>query len=300
MMDCVLTVVANPALAGLDDSTAATARSALTGRGATVGDPDGLAPRVALDLPFDGLAADRAQAAAADALAGAAVDICAQPAAGRRKALLVADMDSTVIEHETLDEMARLAGLADRVVPITDRAMNGEMNFEDALRARVALFAGRSADLITEALRATPPSPGAATLVRTMARSGALCVLVSGGFTAFTHKIRSLLGFHLAEGNTLVVEDGKLTGAVGEPIVGKERKLAALEEHASARGLTAADAVAIGDGANDLPMLLAAGLGIAYRAKPTVRDAVRIRIDHADLTAPLYFQGYRQHELAPA
>ena len=299
-MDCVLTVVTNPALASLDDRTAAVARSALAGLGATVGAADWLAPRVALDLPFDGLAADRAQVAVADALAGAPVDICAQPAAGRRKALLVADMDSTVIEHETLDEMARLAGLADRVVPITDRAMNGEISFENALRARVALFAGRSADLIADALKATPPSPGAATLVRTMARHGAFCVLVSGGFTAFTHKIRSLLGFHLAEGNTLVIEDGKLTGAVGEPIVGKERKLAALEEHAAARGLTAADAVAIGDGANDLPMLLAAGLGIAYRAKPTVRDAVRIRIDHADLTAPLYFQGYRQHELVPA
>jgi phosphoserine phosphatase len=221
------------------------------------------------------------------------VDWCLQPLAGRRKRLLIADMDSTIINVECIDELADFAGLKAQVSAITERAMRGELDFPSALRERVAMLKGLPiADLQRVHDERVRLNPGARTLVRTMAASGARCVLVSGGFTFFTSRVAQAALFHAHRGNTLVEADGMLTGEVGEPILGREAKLAALQEEAKASQLDLADTLAIGDGANDLAMIEAAGLGVAYRAKPIVAAQADARIDHCDLTALLYFQGY--------
>jgi len=295
-MDSVLTLLAGSE-APLAERDVRLARYALGELGADVGQPDWLAEDLACDLRFTGVDVAPAQAAAAVALDGLPLDVVAQPLEFRRKSLLIADMDSTIVEGETLDELAALAGVGDRVAPITARAMNGEIGFADALRERVALLEGHPADLIDRVLDAMAISPGAEAAVRTMRANGARCVLISGGFTMFTERVRDSVGFDVAEGNTLDVAEGRLTGTVSEPILGKERKLESLREHTAARGIDPAATMAVGDGANDLPMLQAAGLGVAYRAKPTVRQKVRARLDHADLTGLVYLQGYRRSEI---
>ena len=221
------------------------------------------------------------------------VDWCVQPAEGRRKRLLVADMDSTIINVECLDELADFAGLKAEISAITERAMRGELQFEGALRERVGMLKGLS----TSALQKTYDqrvrlNPGAKTLVRTMAANGARCLLVSGGFTFFTSRVAEAAGFHENRANALLEADGALTGQVAEPILGREAKLAALEGEAARLGLPLAETLAIGDGANDLAMIKASGLGVAYRAKPIVAAEAHAKVDHADLTAVLYFQGY--------
>ena len=225
------------------------------------------------------------------------LDVCVQPWEGRRKRLLVADMDSTIIGCECLDEIADFAGVKARVAAITERAMRGELEFEAALRERVAMIRGVPvADLqrcFDERVRL---NPGARTLVRTMAANGARCVLVSGGFTFFTARVAELAGFHAARANWLKVEDEALTGEVGEPILGREAKLQTLMEETAALGAGPEAALAIGDGANDLAMIEAAGLGVAYRAKPLVAERAAARVDRGDLTAVLHFQGYREDE----
>ena len=227
------------------------------------------------------------------------LDVCVQPLAGRRKKLLVADMDSTIIGCECLDELADFAGVKDEVAAITERAMRGELQFEAALRERVRMIAGLPmADLERCYEERVRLNPGARTLVRTMAADGARCVLVSGGFTFFAAKVAAEAGFDVARANWLKEEDGRLTGEVGEPILGREAKLQALNEETAALGLTAMDAIAVGDGANDLAMIEAAGLGVAYRAKPIVAEQADARVDHCDLTALLYFQGYRDEDFA--
>jgi phosphoserine phosphatase len=236
-------------------------------------------------------------AAAKAATEGLPVDFAVIPAEGRRKRLLIADMDSTIINVECLDELADFAGVKAQVSEITERAMRGELLFEGALRERVGMLKGLS----TDALRACYDdrvrlNPGARTLVATMAAHGARCALVSGGFTFFTSRVAEAAGFHLNRANTLIEADGKLTGQVGDPILGKEAKLAALQEETAVLGLTPADALAVGDGANDLAMIEAAGLGVAYRAKPIVAAQAHAKVDHADLTALLYFQGYKAAE----
>ncbi|CAN5430671.1 phosphoserine phosphatase SerB [soil metagenome] len=250
----------------------------------------------ALDLFVDGPPVETHQTVKA-AVGDRPVDFAVQPVENRRKRLLIADMDSTIINVECLDELADFAGVKARVSEITERAMRGELAFEGALRERVGMLQGLSVDALQACYDdRVRLNPGARTLVRTMAENGALCALVSGGFTFFTSRVAEAAGFHLNRANTLIEADGKLTGTVGDPILGKEAKLAALREETAALGLTPADALAVGDGANDLAMIEAAGLGVAYRAKPIVAAQAHAKVDHADLTALLYFQGYTAAE----
>ena len=225
------------------------------------------------------------------------LDHCVQPWEGRKKRLLVADMDSTIIGCECLDELADFAGVKAEVAAITERAMRGELEFEGALRERVGMIRGLKLPELercfTERVRL---NPGARSMVRTMAAAGARCVLVSGGFTFFTSRVAELAGFHAARANTLSVAGEALSGEVDEPILGREAKLRTLLDEAAALGAGPQIALAIGDGANDLAMIEAAGLGVAYRAKPVVAERAAARIDRGDLTAALYFQGYREDE----
>jgi phosphoserine phosphatase len=234
-----------------------------------------------------------------DALAHHATDAAVQPIAHRRKALLLADMDSTIINVECLDELADYAGVKAQVAEITERAMRGELEFEAALRERVGMLTGLGLSALQQAYdERVRLNPGARILVRTMAEHGARCVLVSGGFTFFTRRVAEAAGFHANRANTLIEAGEALTGLVGEPILGREAKLAALKEEAAARGLDLSQTLAIGDGANDLAMIEAAGLGVAYRAKPIVAAQADTKVDHGDLTALLYFQGYKADEFA--
>jgi phosphoserine phosphatase len=263
---------------------------------ARIKEPRPLGPG-ALDLLVEAPELAPVRSLAREALAGQAIDVCVQPWAGRRKRLLVADMDSTIIGCECLDELADFAGVKAQVSEITERAMRGEIAFEGALRERVAMLKGLGVTALEKAYaERVRLNPGARTLVRTMAASGARCVLVSGGFTFFTSRVAEAAGFHANRANTLIEVGDALAGTVGEPILGREAKLAALQEEAQALGAQPTDALAIGDGANDLAMIEAAGLGVAYRAKPVVAAQAHCAVDHADLTAVLYFQGYKAED----
>ncbi|GAA0587006.1 phosphoserine phosphatase SerB [Craurococcus roseus] len=297
-MQHVLTLVAPKG--ALSKQSVSAVRAALQNLGAGAGSPDWLAPDEAADIPFDGLAPEQADSAARRALEGAAVDAIAQSAEGRRKKLLLADMDSTVVTTETLDELAGFAGVKERVASITERAMTGELNFRQALTERVALLAGLPVSALERTWEATAVMPGAAELVATMSAHGARCVLVSGGFTFFTERVAARLGFHAHQSNTLLIEDGRLTGRVAEPILDRDAKLAALKRNAAGRGLPLSATLAVGDGANDLDMVRAAGLGVAFRAKPVVASAARARVEHADLRALLFAQGFRAEDIAHA
>ena len=295
-MDHVLTLIAPRG--GLSPATLHAARDALGALGAATGTPDWLSAGEAADLPFGHLAADQAEAAARAALPGAAVDIIAQAASGRRKRLLIADMDSTIVTTETLDELAGQAGIKDRIAAITKRAMNGELDFEGALRERVGMLKGLGTEALQRTWEETELMPGARELVATMRAAGARCALVSGGFTFFTGRVAKLVGFHEHHSNTLLEADGRLTGHVADPILGRNAKLATLKRLAAEEGIGLADTLAVGDGANDLDMIQAAGLGVAFRAKPVVAAAARARIDHGDLRGLLFAQGYRAGEFA--
>jgi phosphoserine phosphatase len=228
------------------------------------------------------------------------IDLAVQPAEGRRKRLLIADMDSTMIRQECIDELADEAGVGAHVAGITARAMNGELDFEAALRERVNLLKGLPESVIARVLRdRITLMPGGQVLLATMRAQGAHAALVSGGFTAFTAAIAARLGFHETRANTLLAEAGVLTGNVAEPILGKEAKLQALEEIAARLGISPADAIAVGDGANDLPMLMRAGMGVALHAKPRVQESCALRVNHGDLTALLYLQGYARDAFQP-
>ncbi len=298
-MQNVLTIIAGmgETLRPADIDAAA---DALRAAGAGTGTPATLAEGIAADLPFEGIDAPAADAAARAALAGRRLDLGAQAAAGRRKRLLVADMESTIIENEMLDELADELGLRAQIAGITARAMNGELDFTAALRERVGLLAGLPDAALERAGRRIRTVPGARTLVATMRAHGAFAALVSGGFTVYTARVRQEVGFDVDQANRLEVEDGMLTGRVAEPILGREAKEAALRRLAADRGIAVSEAMAVGDGANDLAMLAVAGAGVAFRAKPIVAAQARLRIDHADLTALLYLQGYRGSEFAAA
>ena len=225
------------------------------------------------------------------------IDVNVVPKANRRKRLLIADMDSTMIQQECIDELGVVAGLGDQIKAITVRAMRGEIDFPSALKERVGLMAGLDAKVIDTIMRdRIALMPGGRTLVATMKAHGAYTALVSGGFRQFTSRVAAQIGFHTNEANDLIIENGKLAGKVAEPILGKEAKLAALNHLSVVNGITAADAIAVGDGANDIPMLQAAGMGVALHAKPKVQEAVSLCINHGDLTALLYLQGYKKAE----
>lgn len=256
---------------------------------------------VACDLVTDSVIDDETIARLGTLARGAAIDCVVQETAGRRKRLLIADMDSTMIGQECIDELADEIGIKDHVAAITARAMNGEIAFEPALRERVALLKGLPIDTIAGVIeRRITFATGGATLVATMRANGAHTALVSGGFTAFTRIVASRLGFDEDRANILDIADGKLAGTVGEPILGAEAKLDAMNAIAASFGFTAREAVAIGDGANDLPMILAAGLGVAVHAKPKVAAAAPHRIAHGDLTAILFAQGYAARDFVEA
>lgn len=257
-----------------------------------------LSAGVACDIsPAHEFDAPAAEARLRDAVAGHPIDVVAQDAAGRRKKLLLADMDSTMIEQECIDELADEVGLKDKVAAITARSMNGEIAFEPALRERVALLKGLGEDVIPRIIeRRIKLASGARTLVRTMRANGAWTALVSGGFTAFTGPIAFELEFDENRANRLLSQNGVLTGFVAEPILGREAKAAALREIAREHGLEISYAIVVGDGANDLDMIRIAGAGVALHAKPSVAAAAPMRIDHGDLTALLYIQGYRDSD----
>jgi len=288
----VATLIADPMRAPLSEATLDRAAQALCG----VERRRWLDEGVAADLIFTGdLTAKRT--ALESALTKEPVDVIVQPAARRAKRLLVADMDSTLIGQECVDELAAYAGFGDRVAAITERAMRGEIAFAPALRERVALLAALQETVIDDVLKnRITLNPGACTLARTMRANGAYIAIVSGGFRQFTHAIRERIGADEDRANTLAIEGGQLTGKVIEPILGHDAKLGALTEIAAAIGLTLDETLAVGDGANDLPMLQAAGLGVAYRAKPKVAAGAHARVDHADLTALLYAQGFARKD----
>ncbi len=274
--------------------------AALAAGGALCGAPDWLSEGEAVDIPFTGAAPAAAQAAALAALDGQPVDAIAQIAATRRKSLLLADMDSTIVTTETLDELAAEAGLKERIAAITARAMNGELDFKAALRERVAMLKGLDEAALLRTWETTELMPGARSLVATMRAAGAHAALVSGGFTFFTARVAALVGFHEHHANELVITDGRLAGTVAEPILDRDSKLAKLMGLSQSLGIPLAGTLTVGDGANDLPMLKAAGLGVAFRAKPTVQAEVQARVNHGDLTALLFAQGFRRAQFAQA
>ncbi|MSP88032.1 MAG: phosphoserine phosphatase SerB [Alphaproteobacteria bacterium] len=284
-MSHVLVLIAPPERR-LDPSTVATLASHLGGGAPTWLSP-GRACEFALPNPH----------AATGAALPSHIDSAVLPRAGRRKRMLVADMDSTIITSESLDELAAFAGIKDEIAAITRRSMNGEIDFADALRERVAMLKGLERAALDRVIADMALMPGAAALVATMRAHGAFTALVSGGFTQVTSAVRARVGFDIDRGNDLEFADGRLTGRVLEPILDKNAKLATLKALAAERGLDPADTLAVGDGANDLPMLLAAGLGVAFQAKPSVAAAARVRIEQGDLTALLYLQGYRDDEI---
>ncbi|GAA4534643.1 phosphoserine phosphatase SerB [Chelativorans composti] len=294
-MALVATLISNPKAADLSQATANMAADAL---GAT--SVAWLAPEIACDIAVPaGLSREEAEGRLRGALAAKPIDVAVLEAEGRRKKMLLADMDSTMIDQECIDELAAEIGIKDHVAAITARAMNGEIAFEPALRERVALLKGLDISVIDRVIeRRITLASGGRELVATMRANGAYTALVSGGFTVFTGRIAAMLGFDEHRSNTLIEENGKLAGLVAEPILGREAKASSLIEISQRLGIAPAQVMAVGDGANDLDMLRLAGAGVALHAKPSVAAQAQIRIDHGDLTALLYLQGYRQEEFA--
>ena len=278
----VLTLIAGPGTE-LEEPVIAAARATIKEAGAEPGALSWLSPATACDIPFAGAEPRAVELALRPRLAGLRVDLAAQPAERRRKRLLLADMESTIVTRELTDELAALAGMGERVATMTAASMRGEVDFASSLRARIALLKGQPAALLERVKELVELTPGARALVQTMKAHGARAALVSGGFDE-----------HHA--NRLVLAGGELRGEVAEPILDRFAKRAILERLATELGAPPAEAAAIGDGANDIPMIGAAGLGVAYRGKPKVAAAARFRLDHADLTGLLYLQGYRSEE----
>ncbi|MDJ0628526.1 MAG: phosphoserine phosphatase SerB [Rhodobacter sp.] len=285
-----ISLISAPGGRGLDPALVASLRNAWGGGEAVWLAPDEAAEFPVADVP------DNRWSVWEDCQA-LGVDLVAQPSAGRRKRVLLADMDSTLIQQECVDELADEAGVGKQVAGITARAMNGELEFEAALRERVGLLRGLHADVITKVLESRITyMPGARELVATMKAYGGYAALVSGGFTAFTGQVAGALGFDEHRANTLLQAGNKLTGEVAEPILGRDAKVAALHDITRQLGISTRDVIAVGDGANDLGMLGLAGTGVALHAKPSVAAQCDVRINHGDLTALLYLQGYSRND----
>lgn len=288
-MTHVLTLVADRTATTLSDAVIARVREAVQG-----GPPETLSPREAADIPCRAVPEPAVVEAA---LEGLPIDAISTRARGRRKGLLIADMDSTIVTTETLDEIAGYAGIKDQIAAITRQSMNGEIDFAEALRRRVAMLKGLDLDALEQTWKQTRLMPGARELVATMRKHNATTALVSGGFTWFTGRVASLVGFDTHRANVLLDDGRALTGAVAEPILDREAKLTALRELAAARNLKMSATLAVGDGANDLAMLREAGLGVAFRAKPIVAAEARAQVNHASLRALLFAQGYKITEI---
>jgi phosphoserine phosphatase len=297
-MSLVATLICNPNNPALDSTVVDGALAVLP----SPGKPQWLFDEVAIDIPFEQPVENHdevhvIEARLREARSDLPIDIVVQPIIARRKRLFLADMDSTMIGQECIDELADFAGLKAHVAGITERAMRGEIEFAPALRERVALLKGLPVSVVDEVLaKRITLTPGGRELVMTMRAHGAYTCLISGGFTLFTNAVAAKIGFQENRANELVVQDGKFTGEVREPILGRETKLATLVELREAFELDEIDTLVVGDGANDLGMIQQAGLGVAYHAKPAVSAAAAARIDYADLTALLYAQGYRREE----
>ena len=260
--------------------------------------PDWLAPGLACEIGFEAADGKAIEAALRAQLQSARIDLSVQSAGDRKKKLLVADMDSTIIQQECIDELAAELGIKPQIAEITERAMRGEIAFEPALKERVGLLKGLPLASLEKVYRERiVETPGGRALTATMRRNGATCALVSGGFTFFTERVAKAVGFDLNRANTLVFVDGNLSGEVAEPILGRSAKIEALVGLRETLKLAPHDTLAVGDGANDLGMIEEAGLGVAFRAKPVVAEVADARIDHGDLTALLYLQGYRREEI---
>ncbi|HYZ39674.1 MAG TPA: phosphoserine phosphatase SerB [Stellaceae bacterium] len=291
-MQMVLTLIAGP----LCRTSLARLANEIADAAGIVADLLWLARGKACDLIFDAADPTLAEQAARDIIAGAAVDVIVQPLADRCRRLLVADLEATIIENEMLDELADFLGIRQQISKITRRAMNGVIDFTTALEARVALLTGMKASTLEKAAERIRLTAGARQLVATMRSAGAVTALVSGGFTVFAERVAAELGFDHVIANRLNLAKGRVTGKVLPPVVTGETKRDTLVALATARGIPLRQTLAVGDGANDLPMLAIAGIGAAFHAKQRVASAVRWRIDHADLTALLYLQGYRKDE----
>jgi phosphoserine phosphatase len=288
----IATLLTNPERPILDRTTVESLRNAWGG-----GDARWLDPGIAAEFALEMIPANQWEVW--EGLQSIGVDLVVQRTEGRKKRVLLADMDSTMIQQECIDELADEAGVGAQVAGITARAMNGEIAFDGALRERVALLAGLSEDVIARVIRdRITLMPGGAALVRTMKANGAYAALVSGGFTAFTSHIAGVLGFDENRANVLHVANGKLTGTVQEPILGREAKVAALDDICTRLGIGPDAVMAVGDGANDLGMLGRAGAGVALHAKPAVQAQCDIRVNHGDLTALLFMQGYAREDFA--
>src|SRR4029453_19167611 len=299
-MSLVATLICNPANPALDSTIVDGALAVLPSPGTA----QWLFDEGGVDIPFHSPVKSRESIKAIETRLQKArgdfpIDIVVQPVTARRKKLFLADMDSTMIGEECIDELADFAGLKAHVAAITDRAMRGEIEFEPALRERVALLKGMPVSVVDEVLKTRiKPTPGGRELVMTMRAHGAYTCLISGGFTLFTHAVAAKIGFQENRPNELGVRDGKFSGEVAEPILGRAAKLATLIELTESFDLDDIDTLVTGDGANDLGMIQAAGLGVAYHAKPAGAAAAAARIDYGDLTALLYAQGYRREEFA--
>ncbi|WP_411351873.1 phosphoserine phosphatase SerB [Leisingera aquaemixtae] len=284
----VASLICNPASPVLEPALPESLRNAWGG-----GEAIWLAPGVAAEFALEQMPGNRWQVW--EDLQQMGVDLVVQPTAGRKKKMLLADMDSTMIQQECIDELAEEAGVGARVKDITARAMNGELDFEGALIERVGLLQGLPETVIGKVLdERITLMPGGRQLLSVMKANGAYAALVSGGFTAFTSRVASELGFDENRANTLLAEGGRLTGEAARPILGREAKVEALEQITARLGIGEADVIAVGDGANDLGMLKRAGAGVALHAKPSVAAECDIRINHGDLTALLYIQGYSE------